>query len=66
MATIVKKKRKPRSRNNYDLCSCGNAYCDPSHSMHNPYPVMNKIQARLKAGLCMGCGKEPKKCSCKS
>ena len=62
----MKKKRKTRSGKNFDLCSCGNACCDPSHSMNNPWSSMNKIQKRLRDGLCMDCVKKPDNCSCKS
>lgn len=67
----MKKQRKRRSKNkhgdkNFNLCDCGNAYCDSLHSMDNTGPAMIKIQKRLSLGLCMGCGKDPKKCSCKS
>lgn len=82
MSRVKRKKRKPRTRRivpskytksgfttqkNYDLCPhCGNPHCDPIYSIGNMSPSMRKIQKRLREGKCMGCGKEPKKCSCKS
>lgn len=63
----VKKKRKPRSRKNFDLCTgCGCPNCDPMWTMGKMGVGMRKIQKRLKEGKCMGCGKEKDKCTCKS
>jgi hypothetical protein len=57
----VKKKRKPRTKG-YDLCTCGNANCDPfAHS--NPH-FIRKREKRFKEKLCLGCGKSP--CNCRS
>lgn len=63
----IKKARKKRSSKKFNLCPhCGNANCDPIHSMGNKFPAMLKIQKRLENGQCPGCGKIKKQCSCKS
>jgi hypothetical protein len=59
--------RKTRSHHNFDLCEgCGNPNCDPAFSMGKMSIAMTKIQKRLRAGECMGCGKTKKECHCKS
>jgi hypothetical protein len=62
-----KKARKPRGVGldgipSYDLCTgCYSAYCDPMSMSLN---FREKVNRRLKAGLCVGCGHKP--CTCKS
>lgn len=41
------------------MCSCGCLYCDSWVKS----PWKTKIQKRIRAGLCPGCGK--KECKCK-
>lgn len=61
----VKKIRvKRRSNKSFDLCPyCGCPNCD---NMGKIGIGMRKIQSRLKADKCLGCGKDKDKCSCKS
>lgn len=53
--------RKPRTKSQ-SLCSCGYWHCDPIFGI-KPSIATRKIQQRLSAGLCMGCGHDP--CTCK-
>lgn len=66
-ANPVKKKRKPRGVKqngypSYDLCEyCLAPDCNP---LYNSCEFEEKIQRRLKAGVCPACGHKP--CRCKS
>jgi hypothetical protein len=60
----MRRKRKRRVKSK-DLCSCGHFNCDPM--MASGSPAHQKIQKRLREGLCMGCGKKEieGQCGCK-
>lgn len=55
-----KKPRKPRTTG-MDMCTCYAFHCDPM-SMSRKF--QDKINKRLRAGLCGACGHNP--CECKS
>ena len=53
-------KRERKARNGgKDMCTCGSLDCDPF--TENP-----KLVERNRLGLCIGCGKIPADCHCRS
>lgn len=67
MTVLIKKTRKPRGMKldgtrSLDLCPhCFSFHCNPMTMSHE---FSQKVDKRLRAGLCGACGQNP--CACKS